>query len=269
MTMSANDLWRNIIRQLLTFGDEISPRGIATKEFMFLSDEFDMNSPICYHQNRRLNYSFSAAEAYFIAHGDNRVENLAQYNKNIAQFSDDGMIFNGSYGPPFNSQLMYVVNTLANDLYSRQAVLTIWKENPVVSADIRCTIALQFLVRNGRIHTKVTMRSSDVWLGIPYDLFNFTIMTLRVLTLLNAKLSDKISEPIKLGTMHWSAGSSHIYVHDIEKAKLVLETGPDKEIKPVPEKCFTNWPYVVSSLIACRDKNLQDIKDNQLWEIRP
>ena len=269
MMLTANDLWRNIIRELLTFGSEISPRGIATKEFMFLSGEFDMNSPICYHQHRRLNYSFSAAEAYFIAHGDNRVENLAEYNKNIAQFSDDGMIFNGSYGPPFNNQLMYVINTLVNDLYSRQAVLTIWKENPVVSADVRCTVALQFLVRDAHIHTKVTMRSSDVWLGIPYDLFNFTIMTLRVLTILNNKLQDKISEPIKLGTMHWSTGSSHIYVHDIEKAKLVLENDPDKTPAYVPKKCFTNWQYVVNSLLACRDKNAQFMKDYLLWEIRP
>lgn len=262
---TANEAWFYLMRSLHEYGNIVSPREIATKEIVFKDVTFDMRFPVCYHQDRRLNYTFSAAEALFIANGDNRVENLGPYNKNIAQFSDDGLIFNGSYGPPFNSQLGYVVNVLRNDPFSRQAVLTIWKPNPVKSRDIRCTIALQFLIRNGRMHTKVTMRSSDVWLGIPYDFFNFTVMTLRVLTLYNRMSNNEV----ELGTMNWSAGSSHAYVHDTEKIKKVLASVPNKPDIAMAPRCIHNWQYVVDSLVACRDKNESAIVDNNLWRIRP
>lgn len=268
VSVSANALWLKLLHELLLHGEDVSPRGIDTKELLFIDKSFDMNQPICYHQLRKLNYAFSAAEAYFIAHGDNRVENLTQYNKNMINFSDDGLIFNGAYGPPFNDQLMYVVNTLANDLLSRQAVLTIWKQNPVASYDIRCSLALQFIVRKNRIHTKVTMRSSDIWLGVPYDLFNFTIMTLRVLTLLNVKLSRKL-EPIRLGIMNFSAGSSHMYMQDESKARKVLDIAADKIPAKVPERCLTDWNHVVNSLVGCMEKKEQEIKDYSYWQIRP
>lgn len=268
MYESANNLWCNILDEILTDGRIIAPRNIKTRELLFVNHNFDMNSPICYHQHRKLNYAFSAAEAYFIAHGDNRTANLVKYNKNMAAFSDDGLIFNGAYGPPFNEQLMYVVNTLFNDLSSRQAVLTIWQINPVTSADVRCTIALQFLVRDGCIHTKVTMRSSDIWLGVPYDLFNFTIMTLRILTLLNAKINSSKGH-IQLGTMNFSAGSSHMYMHNEIDAQQVLAYVSDKVPESVPDRCCIDWQYVVDSLIACRDKDEDKIKKEYLWRIRP
>lgn len=268
---SANNAWIEILTDIRQFGSPVISRGMETSEILFNEQIFDMNQPICYHQLRRLNYAFSAAEAYFIAHGDNRVANLAQYNKNITAFSDDGLIFNGAYGPPFNNQVDYVVNKLLSDLTTRQAILTIWKPNPSDSRDIMCTIALQFLVRNERMFTKVTMRSSDCWLGIPYDFFNFTIMTLRILTLLNTKLQYKSDHrSIELGNMHWSAGSSHMYSSDLLKVNKLLSEGPvDKEPSAVPIRAYSDWAFVVDSLQACMNKDENAIVANNLWRIRP
>lgn len=259
--MNTTKIWIDAMADLRLHGRLVGPRDLTTKELLFKGATFDMNEPVIYHQDRKLNYTFMAAEALFIANGDNRVENLVPYNKNMAQFSDDGLIFNGSYGPPFNNQLMYVVNTLARDINTRQAVMTIWKQNPVASADIRCTIALQFIVRNGKMHTKVNMRSSDCWLGVPYDWFNFTIMTLRVLTLLNRQINSRIS----LGNMRWEATSFHAYENNWPAIDKVLNSEPNKVIDPMPERCYCNWQYVVDSLHACIEK--QDTGD--LWKIRP
>lgn len=267
MNKTANHAWLQIMADIIACGRTIKARGLSTIEILCNEQTFDMNNPICYHQNRKLNYAFSTVDALFIANGDNRVANLAQYNKNIAQFSDDGLIFNGAYGPAFNNQLMYAVNALKEDEKTRQAVITIWHENPIVSKDRKCTIALQFLIRDGSIHTKVTMRSSDVWLGIPYDFFNFTIMTLRVLTLYNE--SKMPNEPIKLGNMNWSAGSSHLYTSDINKIDSVIRSMPNKSPDRVPMQALTNWQFIVDSLVACRDKDESRINDNNLWRIRP
>jgi thymidylate synthase len=262
MAISANDAWREIGRKLALLRDtEIHPRGEATVEWLFGETTFDMTRPICYHQHRKLNYAFSAAEAYAITHGIPDANFLAKYNKNMAVFSDDGLIFNGAYGPPFHNQIMYAVNSLLNDAASRQSVITIWRQNPVTSADIACTIALQFLIRNSALHVKVTMRSSDVWLGIPYDFFNFTVMALRILTLYNQKTGANIG----LGKMNWSAGSSHLYLRNRDALYDVLSELPDKHTSSVPERAFSDWQFVVNSLQACMKKTSTD----GLWKIRP
>lgn len=261
-TLTANEAWMELGQRLLIEGQRSAPRGQETYERLFAEIKFDMNYPVCYHQNRGLNYSFSAAEAYAITHGVADEHFLVQYNKNMAQFSDDGLIFNGAYGPPFHNQVMYVVNNLIKDRDSRQAVLTIWRPNPVRSADLACTLALQFLLRDGFMHCKVTMRSSDIWLGIPYDFMNFTVMTLRILTLYNELTGSNFA----LGTMHWSAGSSHLYAHNVSQLNKVLMVPTDKTLQPMPERCYSDWRFVTDSLIACMNKTDDQ---NKLWKIRP
>jgi len=135
---TATEAWLLQLENIQTNGDEVNTRGMETRELLNQTISMDMNYPIIYHKHRDINYKFMAADAEFIANGDNRVSSLTRYNKNVAQFSDDGLIFNGNYGDPFNSQLEYVVRSLVDFKESRQAVLTIWCENPVDSKDIRC-----------------------------------------------------------------------------------------------------------------------------------
>lgn len=263
--MNANNAWLNSINHTLNDGKEYSPRNILTKEILGTNISFDMNYPICYHQLRKLSYKFMAAEAYWITSGSMFVVDIEPYNKHIAQFSDDNYIFNGAYGPPFINQLMYIVNTLKFDPSSRQAVLTIWKQNPIKTKDYACTLSLQFIIRNGKINTIVNMRSNDLWLGRPYDLFNFTIMTLRVLTLLNADYRETFGEIYKLGNLYLNVGSTHIYEHNIKQCKSLLTETPDKEIYKIPDKATLDWNFVVRSLLACRDNK----SVGNLWRIRP
>ena len=262
---TANDAWLSILSKLVDFKDgkaTISPRGQKTFERLAVHEEFDMNFPVCYHQDRKLNYSFAAAEAYAITHGVPDAHFLVRYNANMGQFSDDGYIFNGAYGPPFHNQVMYVVNSLINDQQSRQAVLTIWRQNPVRACDVACTLSMQFLIRDGYLNAIVTMRSSDAWLGIPYDFLNFTVMALRILTLVNAITGQKI----RLGVMHWQAGSSHLYHRDLEKAQLVRNELPNKMPAPIPVEALVDWRFITDSLHACMDKT---DKQDLLWKIRP
>lgn len=246
---TATQAWLKILYDIMNKGKHVDVKNTQTKEILANSSWFDMNFPYIEHPKRFVNKKFLAAEAYAICHGDNRTENIGKYNKNILQFSDDGYIFNGSYGPPFNNQLMYVVNTLLRDPSSRQAVLTIWKQNPVESKDIRCTLSLQFIIRDGKIHTYVNMRSSDAIWGLTYDFPVFTFMTLRVLTLLNENWETVDEAPIKLGNMYWSAFSSHVYEYHYELANSIL--GYDGEMPTptiIPQNFTLDWKTVTDHL---------------------
>jgi thymidylate synthase len=153
------------------------------------------------------------AEWLWVALGRNRLADLARYNSKMAAFSDDGLTLAGAYGPRLRPQLPYLHRALA-DPDSRQAVATIWTPAPPASRDLPCTLALQFLLRRGRLHLIVTMRSSDAWLGIPYDFFTFSMLQSSLAGTLGAER----------GWIQFNLGSSHLYYEDHKRAQELLES---------------------------------------------
>lgn len=202
-------VWHNQLSKVLTYGKDIAPRGQNTKELVNQVFEVNMKYPVLICPERRLSYKFMAAEALWILSGDDKVETIAPYNKNIKQFSDDGIVFQGAYGPRIISQLDYVIESLRKDRESRQAVLTIWNPNPKPSKDIPCTVSITFQIRDNKLDCFVFMRSSDLFLGIPYDVFNFSMLSHLVCSEL-----DNVTPR----TLYLTAASSHLYETDFEKA---------------------------------------------------
>lgn len=220
MSLTADKAWKNLVEEILLTGSETSPRGQLTKEILGKKSTFDMNYPVIVNHGRKLGYKFMAAEAAWIISGDNRVATIAPYAKHIKDFSDDGLLYFGAYGPRFRDQVRHVIRALEIDEDSRQAVITLWRPNPPDTKDVPCTISLHWVIRNGKIHCFADMRSSDVYLGVPYDWFNFTMMTCYVALLL--KQRNKMS--LGLGTMHFYAHSQHLYERNFEFAsKLYIE----------------------------------------------
>jgi thymidylate synthase len=175
-----------------------------------------MDDPIITIPERKLSYSFMFGEAAWMLEGRNDVESVSKYVDGVKRFSDDGVTFFGAYGPKIITQTSYIVDTLTKDKDSRQAVLNIWRENPRSSKDIPCTLSLQFFLREASddlwLHTVATMRSNDVWLGTPYDTFNFSAISFYIACHLN-----KVGIKCKLGSLNIQAGSRHIYENDFKK----------------------------------------------------
>lgn len=141
-------------------------------------------------------------------------------------------------------QLAWCVDQLKNSPTTRQAVATIWTPCPEPSKDIPCTVSAQFLLRDRAphcpachnlttepchhywhqneapqfLHAIFTMRSSDAWLGLPYDWFTFT-------QLANCLAGELGVEP---GGMVLNLGSSHLYEQHWELAKDLLRR--DQEV---------------------------------------
>ena len=121
-----------------------------------------------------------AAEAYWILSGDNTVTGIAPYSSSMAKFSDDGITLAGAYGVPFREQVEHVCEALDDDPDTHQATMTFWRPSPEPSKDIPCAVALDFKLRNGKLNLHVFMRSSDQWLGLPYDIFSFSLIAATV-----------------------------------------------------------------------------------------
>ena len=252
--------WLALMGSILTNGDEVSPRGKVTMELPQQTIVVPMSQPVLAVPKRQINYRFMAAEAYWILTGDDRVETIAPWNKHISNFSDDGVKFFGAYGPKVMDQLPYVVDTLRKDLTSRQAGLTIWREKPQATKDVPCTVAIFFGVRNGGVNVHVFMRSNDVWLGTPYDVFNFSMLGHLVCGLLNRRLGESLIPDY----LHLTAASSHLYETNWESARECLDKGEYLHFNEVPDNLYQDPEALLETLRLLRDTKPGD--DLRWWE---
>ena len=219
--LSINEQWIAMCRDIVEHGVDVFPRGEPIKELRCYQSTIDMASPILSIKERNLGYKFMAAEAAWILSGDNRTSTITPYSREIGGFSDDGITYHGAYGPKIRDQLHYVVDCLGKDPDTRQAVINIWRENPPVTKDVPCTLSLQWVIREDTIHCIDTMRSSDIWLGWPYDVFNMSMITRYILLYLR----QVHSRTYKLGTLRLTAGSQHLYtINQSAVIKLLTET---------------------------------------------
>lgn len=253
--MDFSKTWLDAINDILVNGDPASPRGKMTREILQRTMVVDMRRPVLRVPDRNLSYRFMAAEAYWILSGDDRVETIAPYNSRIKDFSDDGERFFGAYGPKIASQLPYVIKKLLTDVDSRQAGLTIWRECPPNTKDVPCTVAVFFSVRSSKLNAHVFMRSSDIWLGVPYDVFNFSMLSHLVCGLLNEQLS--LVNAISPGSLFLTAASSHLYEINWGDAKLCLTSSHFDQ--PETNKLLWNdkW-FLMTELKALRDSRPGD-----------
>lgn len=211
-------VWQEKLQQCLIAYDYVSnPRNMEVREV--IGGKYVVPMPAFIDlRARKVNIGFMFAEAAWILSGSNRLDDLTPHIKGYARFSDDHVFMRGAYGPKVVDQLGYIVDTIAADNDTRQAVLNIWRERPGKSLDIPCTISMQFLLREGVLHTVVTMRSNDVILGFTYDVFTFSMITLAVSLLLKARGVQN-----KLGDLHVNAGSLHLYEDYYERAASWVE----------------------------------------------
>lgn len=137
------------------------------------------------------------------------------YSKFWKNISDDGITVNSNYGycirKKYNfDQWEMVKYLLQENPHSRQAVIHIKEARDLIAhptKDVNCTIALQFILRNNKLNLITTMRSNDIWLGLPYDLFNFTCMQIQMAMELG----------VDIGHYYHNAASLHLYKDDVEK----------------------------------------------------
>ena len=176
---------------------------------------------------RDLNPFIGAAEAAQLIGQTSRPELMTDRIKKMASYTDDGL-FHGAYGSRIAGSLPRVVRLLDADPSTRQAVLSIYSSGLDTSerySDIPCTLTLQFFVRDGGLCLRVSMRSNDVWLGLPYDLFQFISLQMAV--------AQSLQLPV--GWYCHSVGSMHLYETNERAAAGVRFRRPERlEVVPYP-----------------------------------
>ena len=206
--------WTGELKLLLEREPTVSPRGMQIRESIFRS--FSVVDPTTFPfmvTGRNLKHVVGLLEGLSNVGQVSVPEMYTDRIQNFLQFEDDG-IFYGAYGGRLHGQIGDLVQRFREDPDTRQGVLSIYDGTRDLSQhkrDIPCTVSVQFLMRNGRLHMHVNMRSNDIWLGTPYDLVQFSILQLTLAQALD----------LAPGCYRHTVGSLHLYERDVEKARQV------------------------------------------------
>ena len=172
----------------------------------------DPTRNIVTNEVRNLSMRYGIGEMLWYMSGNNELKEIQKYTKGWDRMSDDGVHVNSNYGWCIRhkfgfDQWEYIKNMLKEHPETRQAIIHIKSADNKESKDVNCTISLQFFIRDGQLYCTAYMRSNDIWLGYPYDVFQFTNMQI----LLSMELG------LELGTYTHIAGSLHLYERNAVK----------------------------------------------------
>lgn len=164
---------------------------------------------------------FSAlGELFWYLSKDTKLSFIEHYIPRVyAKESDDGIRVRSGYGDRIFSfrgydQLRNVTTLLTEKRTSRRAVIQLFDAEDLSQPfkSVPCTNSIQFLIRDNKLHAIVSMRSNDAYLGLPHDVFTFTMIQEIVARTVGADL----------GTYHHFAGSLHLYESEREDAERYL-----------------------------------------------
>lgn len=235
--------YHGIINDVYNYPEYVcSPRGLKIKEkigYCFKINNIRDRLPYIPHRKFSLAYMFAELLWYFS--GSNSTKWISKYSSMWQHISDDGSSANSAYGARIFSrhkyqtagsepalfadwnQWKYVKDELSKDPDSRRAVIHIRmpQDSLLASKDVPCTLTLQFLIRDGALHQVVSMRSSDIILGIAYDIPAFTMM--------QEYLANELN--VECGSYTHVSNSLHIYEKHFEMCENIIKSPFTEDIK--------------------------------------
>ena len=200
---------------------------------------------------KRGNAISALAELLWYFTGDNRTDFISHYIHPYRKFDENGAIY-GGYGPRIfkhqgkYNQLSNVIRLLSENPDTRKAVIQIFDGRDIVDKheDIPCTCTIQFLLRSGKLNMVVYMRSNDAYIGLPHDIFAFTMLQEMVSRALG----------VEIGGYFHSVGSLHLYKKNQKDVKEYLNEGHQSSLSPMPSMPSGNTLVEIKKLLDFESK---------------
>ena len=166
---------------------------------------------------RKLSMRYAVGEFLWYLSGNKSLDSIRLITSAWDRMSDDGEVVNSNYGNLIQNeygfnQFEYCFDLLKEESSTRQATIHIktprdTRVNP--TKDLNCTVYLQLFVREEKLYMIAHMRSNDLWMGFPYDVFQFA----------NIQILMAMKLGVGLGTYTHVADSLHMYERDYKKAR--------------------------------------------------
>lgn len=134
-------------------------------------------------------------------------------------------------------QISEVIEQIKNNPNSRRLIVSAWNVADINNMNLPpCHILFQFYVADGKLSCLLYQRSADTFLGVPFNIASYALLTMMVAQVCNLEPGDFV----------YTTGDTHLYLDHIEQAKLQLtrEPRPLPKIKINPEvKSIFDFKY--------------------------
>ncbi len=217
-----DDLMMVVYEKIILKGKQIKPtRGDAKELTGVLLEIKNPRARLSRTERRGLLFSCVGEFLWYMS-GSNDLEFISYYLKEYYENSDDGKTLYGAYGPRIFdkngiNQFQNIISLLKNNSDSRKAVIQLFDAIDLVEnhKDVPCTCSLQFLIRGRKLDLFTFMRSNDAYIGLPHDIFSFTMI--------QEIIANKLG--VNLGVYKHFVGSLHLYNDRLDNAKQYIEEG--------------------------------------------
>lgn len=161
--------------------------------------------------------------------------NIKYLKDNGVKIWDEWADENGNLGPVYGSQwrswptpdgrhidqISQIVNTIKNNPDSRRIIVSAWNVADIEEMALPpCHAFFQFYVADGKLSCQLYQRSADIFLGVPFNIASYALLTMMVAQVCGLEYGDFIH----------TFGDAHLYNNHIEQAKLQLS----RDIRPLP-----------------------------------
>jgi len=189
---------------------------------------FDLGAGFPLVTTKRVHVKSVIVELLWLLRGETNVRSLHEQGVTIW---DEWADASGELGPVYGrqwrawpaadgrsvDQIARVIHQLRNDPDSRRIIVSAWNVGELEKMALApCHALFQFYVACGKLSCQVYQRSADVFLGVPFNIASYA-----VLTHILAQQAD-----LAVGDLVWTGGDCHLYLNHLEQADLQLAREP-------------------------------------------
>jgi thymidylate synthase len=194
---------------------------------------FDLSEGFPLVTTKKLHLRSIFIELLWFLRGDT---NIAWLKENKVSIWDEWADEKGDLGPVYGKQwrdwtgpdgrrfdqLAALIDTINTNPGSRRQIVSAWNPADVDSMALPpCHLLFQTYVANGRLSLQLYQRSADVFLGVPFNIASYALLT--------HLLAQQCG--LEPGTFVWTGGDCHLYSNHLEQARLQLTRDP----RPLPK----------------------------------
>ena len=198
--------------------------GTGTQSVFGYQMRFDLQNGFPLLTTKKLHVKSIIHELLWFLNGDTNIKYLKDNGVSIwDEWADD----NGNLGPVYGSQwrswptsdgksidqISQIINQLKNNSDSRRIIVSAWNVGEIEKMALPpCHLLFQFYVANNKLSCQMYQRSADLFLGVPFNIASYSILTMIIAQVCNLELGDFVH----------TFGDLHLYSNHIEQTKLQL-----------------------------------------------
>jgi len=224
----------DLMRTILEEGHYKADRtGTGTYSLFGYQMRFDLQKGFPLLTTKKLHLRSIIYELLWFLRGDTNIQYLHDHNVTIwDEWADE----NGDLGPVYGKQwrsweapdgrvidqITSLIEQIKRNPDSRRLLVSAWNPADVDQMALPpCHTMFQFYVNNGELSCQLYQRSADVFLGVPFNIASYALLTMMVAQICGLKPKDFVH----------TFGDAHIYSNHVEQAKLQLSRDP----RPLPQ----------------------------------